>query len=116
MKKLILISALLFSFNGWTQSNTEIHQSCLAAVDYKGCVNLQEERRKSNCAFIRETYQEYQRGNDISSDFLNRRNDDKEESEMDDETESRMIIAINEVIKDNVKRMNHLENKFSYCF
>ena len=35
---------------------------------------------------------------------------------MDDEIESRMIRGINEAIKENVKRMNHLENKFSYCF
>ena len=116
MKKIILISALLFSFNGWTQSNTEIHQSCLAAVDYKGCVNLQEERRKSNCAFVRERYQEYQRGNDDTNAFINIINGDKEESDVDDEIFSSMLNASNEIIKENVKNMNHLETKFPYCF
>ncbi len=40
MKKLILISALLFSFNGWTQVSDEIHQRCKDVADYVGCVQI----------------------------------------------------------------------------
>ena len=40
MKKLILISALLFSFNGWAQVSDEIHQRCKDAADYVGCVQV----------------------------------------------------------------------------
>ena len=40
MKHLILISALLFSFNGWTQVSDEIHQRCKDAADYVGCIQV----------------------------------------------------------------------------
>jgi hypothetical protein len=40
MKKLILLSALLFSFNGWTQVSDEIHQRCKDAADYVGCIQV----------------------------------------------------------------------------
>ena len=40
MKKLLLISALLFSFNGWAQVSDEIHQRCKDAADYVGCVQI----------------------------------------------------------------------------
>ncbi|MDG2229187.1 MAG: hypothetical protein P8L74_03605 [Gammaproteobacteria bacterium] len=40
MKKLILISALLFSFNGWAQVSDEIHQRCKDAADYVGCIQV----------------------------------------------------------------------------
>ena len=40
MKKFILISALLFSFNGWAQVSDEIHQRCKDAADYVGCIQV----------------------------------------------------------------------------
>ena len=41
MKKLILISALLFiASNGWAQVSDEIHQRCKDAADYVGCVQI----------------------------------------------------------------------------
>ena len=40
MRNLLLISALLFSFNGWAQVSDEIHQRCKDAADYVGCVQI----------------------------------------------------------------------------
>ena len=40
MKKFILISALLFSFNGWVQVTDEIHERCKDVADYVGCVQI----------------------------------------------------------------------------
>jgi len=40
MKKLILISALLFSFNGLTQVPDEVHEKCKDVADYVGCVQI----------------------------------------------------------------------------
>jgi hypothetical protein len=64
MNKILLISLLLFSLNGWTQTSDEVHERCKDTADYVGCVETQEastpiSKDKSVAAYINKTPEEF---------------------------------------------------------
>ena len=112
-KKLILISALCFSFNGWTQTNEQIHQICTDAVDYEGCTKVQKETRRGNCSIVREQYRKFSSELDTTKIAIeNVKKREIHSDEMKASLTSQFLHSIEILTHD----MNKLKTIWSFCY
>ena len=113
MKKLLLISALLCSFNGWTQTNEKIHQICMDAVDYEGCTKVHKDIRKGNCSIVRETYRKFSSELDTTKIAIeNVKKREIHRDEMKASLTSQFLHSIEILTRD----MNKLKTIWSFCY